>query len=158
MFALLVATPAFAAPANDDFANATVISKLPSHSHENTIGATVEGGEPTSTCNTMGETVWFEFTPGSNMDLDANTFGSRADGGSYRGEYDTVIAVYTYDGSFTQVTCDDDAATYPDSKDHVSDVSFAATGGTTYYFQVGTYDVDVGTYTVAKLAFTLKSA
>jgi hypothetical protein len=131
---LMVAAPVLAAPgppANDNFANATVISSLSYTKHQNTTSATVEGSEPTGGCQGMGQTVWYAFTPGTDMFLDANTLGSKAQDG----DYDTVIKVWTYNGSFSLVDCDDDGGGGPNG--HWSDVLFSATSGTTYYFQVG---------------------
>jgi hypothetical protein len=150
--ALLVATPVFAAPpppANDNFADATVISSIPFSARVNTSGATVQGGDPIATCGSgdIGNNVWFAFTPGTNLTLDATTEGSKASGGN---GFDTMLAVFTYDGSFHAVACDDDGGT-----DALSDVSFAASSGTTYYFLVGTYDSD--TYKHSAITFNLNS-
>src|SRR5437870_2093012 len=74
------------APANDNFADATVIAAIPfSDGPFSTAGATTEPGEP-SPCGTIGTTVWYSFTPTQNGTIGADTFGS---------DYDTVLAVYT---------------------------------------------------------------
>jgi hypothetical protein len=66
--------------------------------------------------------------------LTASTLGSKASGG----DYDTVLAVFTYSGSFTHVACNDDSNVDPNHH-HLSRVTFDATSGTTYYFQVGSF-------------------
>jgi len=117
-------TPALAAPpSNDDFDFATVIGALPFTDSINTSEATAAFDDPT-TCANNGS-VWYAFTPSTNMTLEANTFGSN---------YDTVLSVHTGTrGSLTQVPggCNDD---YNGLQ---SRVVFSAISGTTYYFLIG---------------------
>jgi hypothetical protein len=113
------------APLNDDFANAEAIPSIPFTAGPfSTDGATVQGGEP-SPCGGIGKTVWYDFTPSVNMNLQADTFGS---------DYDTVLAVYTGAtlNTLTSIACNDDA---PDA--FQSQLEFSATGGVTYHFQAG---------------------
>jgi hypothetical protein len=124
---LVIASTAWAKPpANDHFRNATVISSLPFSTMQDPSGATV-GGEPqpTGCANEMAHTVWYQFTPSSNLGtLQADTFGST---------FNTILAVYTRSGhDFTEVDCNDDGG-----PNGTSMVSFSAIGGTTYYFQIG---------------------
>jgi hypothetical protein len=129
------AAPVFAAPgppANDDLTNATVIASLDYSKHENTTNATVEGGELAPSCQDLGSTVWFTWTPDANVGVEANTIGSKAQDG----DYDTVLAVWHFNGSsWVLDACSDDDGGGPDG--HWSQVTFAAQDGTTYYFQVG---------------------
>ena len=119
-------------PNNDDMTNATVIGSLSYTKHENTTNATVEGGELLPNCQSLGSTVWFAFTPAGNVDLDANTIGSKAQDG----DYDTVLAVWHWNGSsWVQDACSDDEGGGPNG--HWSEVTFSAQDGVTYYFQVG---------------------
>src|SRR6266581_3059205 len=59
---------------NDSFANATVISGLPFSTTEDTSQATWDSTDP-SGCSSNGS-VWFSFTPSSDMTLRADTSGS----------------------------------------------------------------------------------
>jgi len=124
VLALSGVSPAFAAaPSNDDFDFATVIGAVPFSDNIDTSEATSAFDDPT-TCTNNGS-VWYAFTPATNMTLEANTFGSN---------YDTVLSVYTGTrGSLIQVPggCNDD---YSGGQ---SRVVFSATSGTTYYFLLG---------------------
>jgi len=105
--------------ANDSFANATVISSLPFSTTEDLSQATSDPSDPPSGCSTNGS-VWFSFTPSSDMMLRADTSGSN---------YYTVVSAWTgTQGSLNQVACDN----YP--YDGPSKITFSATAGTTYYF------------------------
>ena len=116
---------------NDDFANAVAIPKpLPFTNAQDTTGSTVELGEP-SPCGGIASTVWYRHTPTTNGTMIADTFGS---------SYDTVLAVYTGPdvGSLTLVDCNDDTI------DLQSEVTFAASAGTTYHFQLGGFSGGTG--------------
>jgi hypothetical protein len=121
--ALLLATApaALAQPANDDFATATVINSVPFGTTEDTSQATSDPSDP-SECSNNGS-VWFAYTPPSNVTIQADTFGS---------SYDTVLSAWTgTQGALSVVACNDDFNGLQ------SQVTFPATGGTTYYFMVG---------------------
>ena len=121
---------------NDACGNATNIASAPYTNSVNTSMATMEAGDPLPGCgnNSQQKTVWYRFTaPGFGM-LTANTFGS---------SYDTILSAQTGScGAFTGVPggCNDDA---PSSSQ--SQVSFTATGGTTYFFMVSAYTGNGGT-------------
>jgi hypothetical protein len=125
----LTALPATAAtPANDNIANATVISSLPYTIDEDISGATKETGEPRPSCDrgTRG-TVWWTITPSASGWLVADTHGS---------EIRTVAAVYSGSpGALTRVACNDDTVRngHPSQK---ARVYWKATAGTQYYLQV----------------------
>jgi hypothetical protein len=105
---------------NDDFANATVISSIPFTKSQDVSSATAASDDPYS-CSGSSQSVWYAFTPSTNMRLEANTFGSN---------YDTTLSVYTGSrGALTQVACNDDANGTLQSR-----VRFDASAGTTYYF------------------------
>jgi PKD domain len=108
---------------NDSFVGATVISGLPYSTTEDTTGATSDPTDPDPSpagCNISGGTVWFAFTPPSDMTLDMNA----STGGG--------VAVWTgTQGSLTMVTC---------SGGDSGEISFPATAGTTYYIMVGVGD------------------
>src|SRR6266498_2301580 len=108
-------------PTNDDFANATVINSVPFSITEDTSQATFDPSDP-SGCSSNGS-VWFAYTPSSNVQIDADTFGS---------SYDTVLSAWTgTQGALSLIACNDDFSGLQ------SKISFQATGGTTYYFMVG---------------------
>jgi hypothetical protein len=110
-------------PPNDDFDAATVISSLPFTDSLNTTEATTASDDPD--CFGNGPTVWYSFTAGSDIHVDANTFGS---------DYDTTVSVYTGSrGSLTQIACNDDTGGVQ------SQVVFQATPGVTYFIMVGAF-------------------
>jgi len=82
---------------------------------------------PCAGTGSIGKTVWFRFTPATNMTITANTQGSG---------YDTVLTLFrgTAITSLTELNCDDDGI----AGTHQSVLSgIALTAGQTYYFQVG---------------------
>lgn len=121
---LLVLVPApasAAAPANNDFNSATVISGLPFTASLSTREATAASDDPS--CQGRGHSVWFRTTPSKDMRIVADTLGSN---------YDTTLSVYTgARGSLTRVACNDDTADLLQSF-----VSFNAKAGVTYHFMV----------------------
>jgi hypothetical protein len=122
---LLAASPAIAQPpANDDFDSATVVPGLPFTDQVNTTEATTAADDPD--CFGQGATVWYSFTPTTDLRVDANTLGS---------DYDTTLSVYTgTPGALTQIACNDDVAGSLQSR-----VRFDATAGETYFFMVGSF-------------------
>ena len=116
--------PAFAAaPSNDDFDDANVISELPFSDAVDTTGATTADDDPD--CFGQGPTVWYEFTPEEDVNVRADTVGS---------DYDTTLSVYTGSrGDLTQIACNDGAV------DLQSRVQFEAVAGETYFFMVGAF-------------------
>jgi hypothetical protein len=122
---LLAASPAIAQPpANDDFDSATVVPGLPFTDQLDTTEATTAADDPD--CFGQGATVWYSFTPTTDLRVDANTLGS---------DYDTTLSVYTgTPGALTQIACNDDAAGSLQSR-----VRFDATAGETYFFMVGSF-------------------
>jgi len=74
---LLVHTPAAlaAAPRNDNFSRATVISALPFSAIVNNTSATTELNEPQA-CGPVPRTVWYSFTPASSGTVRADVNGS----------------------------------------------------------------------------------
>jgi len=122
---------------NDNFDSATVITALPYTSSANTMGATTEITDPTPSCGNFSRahSVWYRFTPLSDVALAADTTGST---------YDTILAVFTGSpGAFTEVACNDQAS----GTTNQSRVSFAATAGTTYHFLITSFTGGGGTLT-----------
>src|SRR5437870_4007545 len=133
MAAALPVIMAYAAPpANDNFANATIVSSLPYNPPtQSVLESTVEtaGGEPMPSCSVpVQSTVWYAFTPSQSGVVKINTVGST---------YDTVAAIFTGNSLnfLTQVACNDDTAGLLTSA-----VQFPATSGTTYLIQIGSVD------------------
>ena len=84
---------------NDSFTGATVITSLPFSTTEDTSQATSDPSDPAN-CSNSGS-VWFSFTPSSDMQLEADTFGSN---------YDTVLSAWTgTQGALNLVACNDDS-------------------------------------------------
>ena len=133
--AVLVLAPvsALAAPpSNDNFADGTPISQLPFTTSQDTAEATEEAGEPRPMCAPIGKTVWFRYTPAEDGLVQADTEGS---------DFDTVLAIWTGEdlNGLDQVACSDDSGSGLDSL-----VTFSASAGTTYLFQVGGYHDETG--------------
>lgn len=124
-FALPGASPALAAPpANDDFANATVIGALPFDDIKNLVAASVEPNEPAPLCGfgAPSVTVWYAFTPATNDSLSARILMAPSQ---------SVVAAYVgsslEDLTEVGVRCFSGALT------------FRPEANTTYYFQAGIY-------------------
>ncbi|MGZ8993087.1 MAG: hypothetical protein ACXW16_03640 [Burkholderiaceae bacterium] len=106
-------------PANDDFAAPVLIPSSSARYAQNVTNATTAPDDPW--CFGSAQSVWYAFTPLTNMRLEANTIGSG---------YDTALSVYTGSrGALGQIACSDDVGNIQQSR-----VRFAATAGTTYYF------------------------
>ena len=120
----ITGTPPPPAKGNDDFAGAVVIAEpLPYGNKQDTTGATLQLGEPRP-CAGIGRTVWYSFTPSTDLLLTADTLGSN---------YDTALAAYTGTSlaALSTVACNDDFFSL------LSRVEFVASAGVTYHFQVG---------------------
>lgn len=113
-------------PPNDAFAARTTVAAIPYDDAQSTLEATTEPGEPTSQCGPAGRSVWYQFTPVTDLVLRADTLGS---------DFDTVLAVWRGAdlASLDAVACSDDVIS-PQSI-----VVFAAEAGTTYVIQAGGY-------------------
>jgi hypothetical protein len=116
-----------AAPGNDNFVDATVITALPYSDVVDTTEATVEGTDPLPVaCGfELQSTVWYSFTPGTDGDLAVDTLGSG---------YDTTLAVFTGSpGNLVEVGCNDDAVGLQ------SRVIWTADAAVTYFIMAGSY-------------------
>jgi hypothetical protein len=130
------------APANDNLANATVISSNSFQTVEDSSAATIATGDPILSCvqqqtggggqNGSLNSVWFKFTPTSSGNLtDVDTIGST---------YDTTLAIFTgTQGALTQVpnACNDDINPGIVTQSQIQNI--ALTSGTTYYIFVGSF-------------------
>ncbi|HLE05122.1 MAG TPA: hypothetical protein VI729_10990, partial [Anaerolineales bacterium] len=111
-------------PPNDDFDNATEISALPFSEVVDTTGATEAPDDPEVSCAQVDEPngVWYRLTPGADVSLQIDTFGS---------DYRTALAVFTGDrGSLSEVACNSNAGG-PQSA-----VQIPAQAGVTYMIEV----------------------
>ena len=106
---------------NDAFANATVIPALPFSDAVDITSASSEPGEPIPSCSfgSSGRTVWYAFTPSGTASISA----------SVDAPFAHVLAAYTGSsvGNLVQVGC---------TGAFGAKLTFVATTGTTYYFQV----------------------
>ena len=105
------------APANDDITNALVVS-LGDSIPINNGSANIEPGEPSPDCSSPNKTVWFTFTPTSDMAVTVH-----AD------QWWTFVAAYTATGpnELNKIGCRSEG--YP--------LPLQLVAGTTYYFQAG---------------------
>ncbi len=112
------------APANDNFADATLITALPYDLNTDMTAASTEAGEQMPSCGSTNKTIWYMYTPAANGSL-----SQRTDASGY-----SVIGVYTGSApdGLTEVACR--SRWWYDS----SLFTFHVAAGTTYYFQVGT--------------------
>lgn len=123
-------------PANDNFAAATTIS-LSGGSTTVTgfnTNTTKETGEPSHANNIGGRSAWWKWTAPSAGNVTLNTQGSLFDTtlGVYTGPSVSSLATITFNDDVTQGTV------------QYSSVTFAATGGITYYFAVDGFNASDG--------------
>lgn len=116
-------------PANDNFANATVITLTQGNSltlKGYNTNATRETGDPRQGDNPGGRSVWWRWTAPSSGSVTLDTKGSY---------YDTTLGVYTGTAlaSLTKVADNDDINP---GVVQASDLTFNVTAGTTYRFCV----------------------
>lgn len=118
-------------PANDSFANATVV---PGGTVTGTnLAATQESGEGAGTSGAIN-TVWWSWTAPTTGEVTVNTHGS---------DFDTILAVHTGSamGGLTMIAVNDDSS-FPSTT--TSQVVFHAYAGTTYHFAVDGYQNATG--------------
>jgi List-Bact-rpt repeat protein len=119
-----------APPANDDFADAKVLSAgLPVYDGGSTRFATKEGGEPDHAGDPGGHSVWYSWTPSSSGPVSIVTC-------SQGKAADTLLAVYTGSAvnALAPVASNDDSPSACGDTD--SAVQFSASAGTTYRIAV----------------------
>lgn len=142
---LFVGNSALAAPpANDNFANATVIpASPPATVTGNNIDATFESGEPDHSPSEAagGKSAWWSWTPSATGAVTIDTGGSESivdtDG------LDTQLAVYTGNSvdSLSLVVNNEDSTKFTGGR---SEVSFNAVSGTVYHIAVDGWNGDMG--------------
>jgi Ca2+-binding RTX toxin-like protein len=135
MVAVLWPASAVAAPTNDDFANAQVITGATGSVSGSNVGATKELGEPDHAGNAGGHSIWYTWTAPADGKVAFTTAGSG---------FDTLLAVYTGAavGALTLVAANDDDPSAGGS----STISFAVSNGVTYMIALDGFSgkVEVG--------------
>jgi photosystem II stability/assembly factor-like uncharacterized protein len=134
-------------PPNDNIANAAIVGSSPYTTIVDSSGATVEstdpsllslpcvfGDVPAPAQSGHAKSVWYKATAaGAGGMIEADTIGSA---------YDTILSVWTgTPGSLMNVACNDDINP---GVNRVSQLTFTATGGTTYFFLVSAFEGDGG--------------
>lgn len=132
---LAYAAPSDAAPANDSFAGATVLTGTTATATADSTGATTEAGEPSAT-SSSGATLWYRWTAPA-----AGTYVVTTEGSSY----DTTLGVYT-GGALASLT---KVASSDNTFDLTSEVGLHAAAGTTYQIQAGGNNGATGTLHLA---------
>ena len=127
---------AFAAPANDNFANAEVLDISTNWIERTNIGATAEAGELLTTWVGGGKSVWWRYDAPRDGYMEVSTVGSRTT--SYE-ELDTVLGVFlgTSLNDLVWFTYNDDDE---DLGALGSVVNFPVQKGKRYYIAVDSYD------------------
>ncbi len=129
-FLFIAFTPlGFAAPVNDQLANATNITVLPTSLQQSSVGATNEASESSPTClsNEPNPSVWFRYVPNTPQTIVFDTFGS---------DYDTTLSIWkNVTHPLTPVACNDDNSNL---KQSLLNVELEA--GVTYFINVGGYN------------------
>jgi hypothetical protein len=136
-------TCAQAAPANDNFVDAAVITGDTGTTDGSNVAATAEAGEPDYVNVTSPQaacrSVWYQWTAPADGEYYFNTFGS---------DFDTILAVYTGTvvNSLTPVNDNDDYVDVgpPVVSREQSRLSFPATAGTTYHLAVDGWECAQG--------------
>lgn len=132
-----------AAPANDNLANAQVVSSGNVYTGTS-AEATTESGEVRGDFNTPYNTLWFRWTAAFTRSHTVSTVGTI---------YDTVLTIYKAKPGFSDpvTSCANlDVVGYDDDAggNSTSLLRFTATAGVTYYAQISSYSsTGVGAYT-----------
>jgi hypothetical protein len=125
---LCAAPPAHAAaPSNDDFDAATVITSLPYSDTTSTVEATRAPHDPACADDDTGGTIWYAFTPSADGRIQVDTAGSAFD-------TQLITGTGTQDEFFVG-ECADDGET----------LTLDVSAGTTYYFMAGGLSGATGT-------------
>ncbi|MBC7262685.1 MAG: hypothetical protein H5T63_11820, partial [Chloroflexi bacterium] len=150
---------------NDDFDYAHLIPEPPANGwptqilDTDTNSATVAPDDPDMGCGAgvNSHTLWFKLIPSYYGRVRVRTYSTLDPGAS--SNYDTVVAVFTGQrGALSRIACNDDASGH----EPLSDLTFEAEAGKTYYIEVASYDNTPGgvlslfvNYEVSPKAWTL---
>jgi hypothetical protein len=133
--ALAPAPPPPSSPANNNIADAQLITGDSGSTPGTNHNANKEPNEPNHAGVTGGASVWYKWTPAGPGSCRITTLGS---------SFDTVLAVYTWNGTgFNLVSQNDDAGSATTSA-----VLFDTPGNTTYYIAVDGYGGATGSITL----------
>jgi len=124
-----MSTVSMAAPNNDDLANATNISTLPTNLQQDSTGATNENNEAGPTClsNEPNPSVWFKYTAITSQNIVFDSFGS---------DYDTTLSIWkNNEHPLIPIDCNDDHSNLKQSL-----INAELEAGITYYINVGGYN------------------
>jgi hypothetical protein len=125
----VVAPTALAQPANDNFADASVIPSLPFNASVDITQATLEEPDEPRPCGVQ-ESVWYAIIPAADAVLQLDTSGSSFS--------DTVLVIYRQDGSGFGGLSLRDCNTF------ASRLTLGVEAGQTYYIQGGSIFGDGG--------------
>jgi hypothetical protein len=130
-------TQSMPAAANDNFANASVLSGTSTTGTGSNEDATKEPGEPLHAGNFGGKSLWWSWTAPMSGTTTLSTLGSN---------FDTILAVYTGSAvaALTNVASNDDV-----SGGVQSQLVFSAETGTTYHIAVDGFDGEFGNIELA---------
>jgi hypothetical protein len=119
-------------PANNNFANRTVITGSSATVTGSNVNATKEAGEPNIAGNAGGKSVWWTWTAPASGKVTISTAGSN---------FDTTLGIYTGSAAaaLTLVASNDDAPGV-----RTSLVTFNAVAGVTYQIAVDGYNAVTG--------------
>ena len=121
-------------PANDNFANAELLSGSSDSASATNVLASKEAGEPNHAGNSCGASVWYRWQAPATEQVWIHTCDS---------DFDTLLAVYTGTvvSGLSPVASNDDEGPVCGAR---SRVSFPATAGTTYHIAVDGFSGDTG--------------
>jgi outer membrane protein assembly factor BamB len=125
-------------PANDNFASAQTVSGMPFAVNGSTLNASVEGGEPNPAGDSGGHSVWYKWTAPATGRFQLAAFSTQAD---------MIAAVFTGStlGNLSLVAFNDNSVSFNSD----SLVTFNATSGQTYFFQIDNTDADGGDFVLS---------
>ncbi|MFL5893934.1 MAG: Ig-like domain-containing protein [Thermoleophilaceae bacterium] len=125
-------------PANDDLADATVLTGNDATNTVSSLVATKESGEPNHAGNVGGHSVWYRWTAPASGNVVVDTCSS---------SFDTTLAIYT--GSaypLTEVARNDDSTVC--AALHRSRIVLSVNRGTSYRIAVDGWNGDAGSVTL----------
>ena len=130
---LVVTSVSNAAPANDNFANATVLSTYYDQREGSTVAATKQAGES----NANGSTIWYKLTsPNHPATL---SYSLKVYGTASYDDHEIKVYQSTGNGGITELA-EVDRLTVDGGE--IKTDSVAVSGNTNYYLRVGTYYTD----------------
>jgi len=145
---IISATPAGAAPTNDNLGAATVIRGRSGTASGTTTGSTSETSETSETNETdydddgTAASVWYSWSAPASGQVQFDTCTGTT--------YDSILAVYTGAAiaSLAYVAGNDEGRTTRGGANRQSRIAFAATVGTTYRIQVDGFRGATGAFTL----------